>query len=193
MTQYYYLVASLPMLRSDDPPPLPSPAFLELCREQAAAADHALLTRISLAALEFLPGDPAVWKEYASWETALRDELAVLRGQQLGLDPAPFLRVAPFVAGLTALAREALGAGTPGEVEAALDRRRWSRLDELEAGTQFGLGRLVVYRLKLLLLERRQRFQPEPGRKAFTSEFSRILDGAAAWTNVVLPRLDMET
>lgn len=180
MTQYYYLVASLPMLHPGAPPPLDSPAFLELCREQASADDHALLARISLEALEFLPGDPAAWREYASWETALRDELAVQRGQRLGLDPEPFLRPAPFVAGLSAVARDALGAGTPGEIEAALDRRRWSRLDEIETGTRFGLGNLVVYRLKLLLLERRQRFQPEPGRQAFQSEFSRIMAGAAA-------------
>lgn len=193
MTQYYYLVASLPMLLPDDPPPLDSPAFLELCREQAAAEDHALLVRISLDALELLPGDPVAWRDYASWETALRDELAVQRGQRLGLDPEPFLRPAPFVAGLTAVAREALGAGTPREVEAALDRRRWSRLDEIETGTQFSLGRLVVYRLKLLLLERRQRFQPEAGRKAFQSEFSRILDGAAAWTDAAASRPGMET
>ncbi len=193
MTQYYYLVASLPMLRPDDPPPLDSPAFLELCREQAAAEDHALLARISLDSLELLPGDPAAWGDYALWETALRDELAVQRAQRLGLDPEPFLRPAPFFAGLTAVAREALGAGTPREVEAALDRRRWSRLDEIETGTQFSLGRLVVYRLKLLLLERRQRFQPEPGRQAFQNEFSRILDGASAWTDAVAGRPGMET
>jgi len=193
LTQYYYLVASLPMLLPDDPLPLGSPAFLELCREQAAAEDHALLARISLDAPGFLPGDPAAWREYASWETALRDELAVQRGQRLGLDPEPFLRPAPFVAGLTAVVREALGAGTPREVEAALDRRRWSRLDEIETGTRFDLGRLVVYRLKLLLLERRMRFQPEPGRKAFQSEFRRILDGASARTDAVAGRTGMES
>lgn len=200
MTQYYYLVASLPMLRRDDPPPLYSPAFLELCREQAAAQDHALLARISFDALDILPKDPTVWREYASWETALRDELAVQRGQRLGLDPEPFLRPAPFVVGLAAVAKEALGAGTPREVEDALDRGRWLRLEELEAGTQFDLGRLVVYRLKLLLLERRERFRPEPGRKAFTSEFTRILDGTAnqagrtaAWTNDAASRWGMET
>ena len=77
------------------------------------------------------------------------------------------------------MAKEALGAGSPLAVEAALDRRRWSRLEELEAGTQFDLGRLVAYRLKLLLLERRARFRPESGRASFTKEYSLILDSAA--------------
>lgn len=178
MTQYYYLVASLPMLFFDAAPPLRSADFLESCRQQAPA-DHAQLARISLDALACMGGDPAAWREYAAWETALRDELAVQRAQRLGLDPAPFLRPGPFVAGLAAIVKEALAAGTPLAIETALDRRRWSRLDELEAGTQFGVERLVVYRLKLLLLERRERFQPEAGRKSFAEGYARILDGAA--------------
>lgn len=175
MTQYYYLVASLPMLLADGPPPLDSPALLELCREHASAADYALLARITLTELGVRPGDPGVWRDYSAWETALRDELARQRAQRLGLDPAPFLRPAPFRAGLTLAVKEALAAGSPLASETALDRRRWACLEELESGTQFGLDRLVVYRLKLLLLERRHRWRPEPGRKAFTEEYARIL------------------
>ena len=183
MTQYYYLVASLPLLRPDDPPPFSSAAWLELCREHAAGNDHALLARISFDSLGALPGDHAVWQSYSSWETALRNELAVQRAQRLGLSPDPFLHQAPFHAGLHALAREALAAGTPRAVEATLDRRRWSRLEGLEAGTQFDLGRLIVYRLKLLLLERKSRLQAGPGLESFTAAYARVLDHAAAWAN----------
>jgi hypothetical protein len=179
LTQYYYLVASLPMLQVDGAPPFSSEVWLEMCREHVAAEDHALLCRISFEALAPRSGDPHTWQAYASWETALRDELAVQRAQRLGLDPAPFLRPAPFVAGLAAIIKEALAAGTPLAIETALDRRRWSRLEELEAGTQFDLGRLIVYRLKLLLLERKDRFRPEPGREAFLKEYAQIIDGAA--------------
>lgn len=178
MVQYYYLVASLPMLLFDAAPPLASRAFLESCREQASAEDHALLSRVSLDAPAWEGGDPAAWQAYAQWETALRDELAVQRGQKLGLDPEPFLRPAPFAAGLAASVKEALAAGTPLDVEAALDRRRWSRLEEIEAGTQFDMGRLVVYRLKLQLLERRAGLRLEPAHPAFAEEYARILGGA---------------
>jgi hypothetical protein len=149
-----------------------------MCREQAAPPDHALLCRIALDAPAARPGDAAAWRSYAAWETALRDELALQRAQRLGRDPQPFLRPAPFFAGLPGVAREALAAGTPREVEEALDRRRWARLEELEAGTQFDLDRLVVYRLKLLLLERRDRWRPEPGRAAFAKGYAGILDRA---------------
>jgi hypothetical protein len=175
LTQYYYLVASLPMLMADGLPPLSSPAWLELCREHVAAADYALLSRISFAELDVRPGDPGVWSDYSSWETALRNELALQRAQRLDLDPAPFLRPALFHAGLSLVVKDALAAGSPMASESALDRRRWSYLEELETGTQFGMGRLIVYRLKLLLLERRNRWRPEPGHHAFTEEYARIL------------------
>ena len=187
MTQHYYLVASLPLLLFDGPPPFSSAAFLEMCREQLAEDDHALLARISFAALRSRPGDPAAWSAYAAWETALRNELAAQRAQRLGVSPDPFLREAPFTVGLPALVKEALGAGTPWAVETALDRRRWSYLDELEAGTQFSLGRLVVYRLKLLLLERKALFRLEPGRRLFTEGYARVLGDAAAWTSADRP------
>ncbi len=175
------------MLLDDGAPPFSSAVWLEMCREQVAAEDHALLCSISFDALVPRSGDPAVWQAYSSWETALRNELAVQRAQRLGLDPAPFLRPAPFCSNLPAVVKEALGAGTPKAVETALDRRRWSRLEELEAGTQFDLGRLVVYRLKLLLLERKDRFRPEPGREAFTKEYARILDSAAPSSRATSP------
>jgi len=191
LPQYYYLVASLPMPRSDEPPPMSSADFLELCRRQASARDFAMLTRVSLADPAARPGDPRVWRDYAAWETALRRELAEGRAQRLERDAEPFRRPAPFFAGLAAVAREALAAADPREGEIFLDRRRWGRLDELEAGTGFDAGRLAVYRLKLQLLERRQLWQPEPGREAFRGVFARLMEGAAAG-NGAPPQLDME-
>lgn len=193
MTQYYYLVASLPMLFFTAVPPFSSQVWLERCREQVSEDDHILLSRIAFDALRPRPGDHAVWKLYSSWETALRNELALQRAQRLGLDPYPFLRDAPFHAGMSVLVKEALGAGTPMAVESALDRRRWSRLEELEAGTQFGLGRLIVYRLQLLLLERKNQFRPERGFASFTKEYARVLENADAWTGAANPPLDADT
>jgi hypothetical protein len=186
LTQYYYLVASLPLLFFTDIPPFNSQAWLELCREQIADDDHALLSRIAFDALNPRPGDHAVWHAYTSWETALRNELARQRSQRLGLNPEPFLREAPFYTDLSAIVKEGLGFGTPKAVETALDKRRWSYLEELETGTQFDLGRLIIYRLKLLLLERKNQFRPESGLASFTEEYSQVLDNAVTWTNSTL-------
>jgi hypothetical protein len=187
LTQYYYFVASLPMLFFDDAPPFSSRAWLAMCREQLAASDHALLSRISFDALTPRPGDHDTWLAYSSWETALRNELAVQRAHKLGLSPDPFLREAPFTAGLPAMIKEVLAAGTPKAVETALDRKRWSFLEELESGTQFGLDRLIAYRLKLLLLERKDRFRFEAGIGAFTEEYARVMENAAAIPRAAAP------
>jgi hypothetical protein len=180
LTQYYYLVASLPLLSFEAPPPFNGPDWLALCRQQVSADDLALLARISFGAPNPRPGDHPVWLAYASWETALRNELALQRALRLGIDPAPFFRDAPFYYGLSAQVKEMLGAGTPKAVETALDRRRWSCLEELESA-QFDLGRLVVYRLKLLLLERRSQFLNQPGVESFMSKYGRVLDQTAEW------------
>jgi hypothetical protein len=174
-------------------PPLGSHAWLDLCREQVAEGDHALLTRISFDTLDVRPDDHEVWHAYASWETALRNELARQRGQRLGRNPDPFIRDAPFYAGLPTIVKEALNAGTPKAVETALDRTRWAYLEELATGTRFDLGRLVVYRLQLLLLERNDRFKPKPGLESFTKGYSRVLDNAAAWAGAAKPALDRDT
>ncbi len=192
LTQYYYLVASLPLLFFDEPPPFSSRTWLELCREQVAEDDHALLSRISFDALRPHANDHALWRSYAAWETALRNELILQRAQRRGISPDPFLREAPFYSGLPALVKETLDAGTPMAVEVALDRRRWSSLEEFETATQFDLGRLIVYRLKLLLLERKSHFQHEPGREAFAQEYTQVLDIAAAWMSAASPLLDTE-
>jgi hypothetical protein len=181
LTQYYYLVASLPLLSFADAPPFSSQTWLDMCREQVAEDDFALLSRIGFDALRPLPGDHALWQAYCAWETALRNELAIQRAQRLGVSPDAFLRDAPFYTGVSAQVREALDAETPMAVESALDRRRWAYLEELATGTQFDLGRLIVYRLELLLLERKNRFRPEPGRAAFRKEYNQVLDKAAAW------------
>ena len=181
LTQYYYLVASLPMLFFAAAPPFTSQVWLALCREQIAEDDFALLSWITFNTLNPRPGDHAVWQAYASWETALRNELAVQRSPRLNLPPDPFLRDAPFYTDLSAMVKEALDAGTPKAVESALDHRRWSYLEELQTGTQFGLGHLIVYRLQLLLLERNSQFRPETGRKSFRREYTGVLDNAAAW------------
>jgi hypothetical protein len=193
LTQYYYLVASLPLLFFAAVPPFNNQAWLDLCREQITEDDYALLSRIDFNALFPRPGDHAVWQAYSSWETALRNELARQRAQRLGLNPDPFLRDAPFYSGIATIVKEALNAGTPKAVETALDHKRWLYLEELEIGTQFGLGRLIIYRLKLLLLEREGQFRPEPGLESFTKEYIRVLDNAVAWTSAASPLLDTDT
>ncbi len=184
MTQYYYLVASLPLLFFDDTPPFNSQSWLDQCREQMSNYDFNQLARISFTQLDPKSGDHPVWRAYCEWETALRNELAQQRAQRLNRNADPFIRKAPFYSSLSTQVKEVLNAGTPKAVENGLDRMRWAYLDELEAATQFDLGRLIIYRLKLLILERKHHFRPEPGLESFRKTYIQVIDSAAEWTTV---------
>jgi hypothetical protein len=192
LTQYYYLVASLPLLYYDTPPPFDSLVFLEACRNQLSEVDYALLARISFHSLTSTPQDDPVWKQYAAWETALRNELVILRASRLGIPPAPYLHSAPYFSNLSTLAKEALGAETPKSVDGFLTRKRWKYLDDLQTGTNFSLGFLIAYRLKLLLLERKFGFKTDQGQENFTQQYQQILNSASNWTQNLNRTFDTE-
>jgi len=192
LTQYYYLVSSLPMLLFDALPPFTSQKWLEMCHEHVSPDDYQLLSRIGFNNLTIQNNDHPVWQAFASWETALRNELVLQRAQRQNVHPDPFLREAPFYTSVTDTVKDAFAAGSPLAVEVALDRSRWHFIDELENGTQFDLGRLIAYRLKLLLLERKNRFRPEPGLASFNQHYTRILDSAVTWIPLNHRQLDTE-
>jgi hypothetical protein len=161
--RFYYLVASLPELSFDRPPPISQKAFLELCSEHLPAASCQLLAETglcqpsaSLTRLQVLN----VWFER---EHALRNELARLRAQRLGWAVTPHLRSAGRDADLAAAAARILQNDSPRSAEDELDLARWTFLDGLAFGHYFDLESLALYSLKLRLLERRAVFNKERG------------------------------
>lgn len=181
MSDYYYLVASLAALRFDAPPPMSREEFLTRCGEQMSAGDfHA----VEAAALDGLSGGGRacpVLSKWNRWEVSLRNALVRLRAQKLGRDPHAYLEDIDEELGSEQAAREAFAASDPLEAERLLDRMRWSCLDELEVGHFFDTERLVVYALKLMLLQRIAAMSRERGQEEFTrvSEVVRAKIGEA--------------
>ena len=79
MSSYYYLMASLPMLRSDGELPFSYEDFLEMCRSAVSGAKYTLLKELSLSSEK----GPLVG-EWAKFYTALERELIRLRNRRLG-------------------------------------------------------------------------------------------------------------
>jgi len=160
---YYYLISSLPLLRLDEPPPFTSAAFLDTCREQLSPGRFDALLRVTL-----MPGD---WKTcceserlWDAWETQFRNSLVRRRAAVLGLDPESWIRPASEVwVQLDRQVEEAMNAGDPWQCELALDRLRWQHLSDLEAGHSFDFDKVVIYRLQLLLVEKRAAYDSERG------------------------------
>ena len=173
MRQYYFTVSSLPYLRLDEAPGLTLDEFHAACEPWVSPRDLRLIRAADLDPTVEGPSSP-VLDSWRGWERALRSELVRPRAQRLGWDPYEHLQTAPFVYGAAQLAQEALSASNPLEAEQTLMRARWAFLEELEVRHAFDVERLVVYSLKLRLLERRALLDPDGGRERFDSVFDAL-------------------
>lgn len=180
MGSYYYILASLPTLSREEPPPFDHETFLELCRPWLG---RDALERLQRASIEVtgppddLPLTP-VTRRWVSFENALRNTLARIRSKTKGVSEADHLKPEPppFVNAQT-IVEEALKGTDPLEAELRLIEARWRFLTEVEVGHHFDLEALVVYSLKRQLLERRRRFDRESGRRSLDGLLNGLLEG----------------
>jgi len=159
---YYFLMSSLPVLEWDAPPPLSSDRLLDLAAGWVGARDLEALRNITL-----LPGRAPCCKadaRWQAWETFLRNLLVMHRTRRYGAVPDPYLR--PVVDGPHSIVRridEIVKIEDAWERETAIDRLRWEFLEEVAGPSPFSFDALAAYRLRLLLLEKRARYDDERG------------------------------
>jgi hypothetical protein len=168
---HYYLISSLPLLRWGSRPPTSSADFLAHCEGQLAEQDLAELTDVSL--VPRTAGRTRAERRWIAWDGYLRNQIARGRAHHRHQDAAPFLRdeTDAFPTDRKEL-DEALAQDSPLERERSIDHLRWRRLGDFESGHPFDLDWLVLYRLKLLLLEKWARFDSETG----TANFAELVD-----------------
>lgn len=150
---YVYLVASLPLLELTTPARFTSAAML------AASAgilrpDHLEDLRAVLEDRPWGVRAPEL-KRYLDAETQLHDAVARLRAVRAGASYDP--REHPFDgfdARCTTTAQRAMELEDPRERELALDRLRWTLLDELALSAPFGIQAVLAYGLRLRLVEK---------------------------------------
>ena len=174
MGQYYYAVSSLPYLHFDSEVYPSHDEFIQLCEHNLSRSDMRELARIDVDAGPALRGGRL--KKWFDWNRSLAAELAILRAEKLGLDTDAFQRVEK-VSGTEELAREIFGQGSPLTAEEVLERARWAFLEELEVGHYFDLQKLMVYGLKVSILERKAQFDTEAGLENFKRIYSAVSEG----------------
>lgn len=186
MSQYYYLISSLPTLRIDltQFPELES--FVDACKAWLDPEDLSVLENTRLEPSEpGLPGNTIIqrWQEF---EYALRNELVRLRAARLHSSGDEYLRrdaqgqeyrLYGYVADSL---RSAFAEESPDKADLALDRQRWSKTDEFALGHYFDLEALQVYYLRLQILHRRARFTRELGEEQFNSQHRKLSSKIAA-------------
>jgi len=170
--QYYYVIATLPLLQYEDKPPLTLDDLYYSCRGNIQSEDLELLKTASLEPTTTC-NDETLEKWY-TWETSLRNELVKLRSQKLGVESEKYKRSGDVVPGISDTAREAVNQDSPLAGEELLNKARWTFLDELEVGHYFDTAKLLVYALKLQLLHRRSTFTTDQGRERFEHIYQHI-------------------
>jgi len=154
---YYYLIASLPMLEFGMKPAFSHEEFLERCRSQLTARDMDIIEN------EIEAGS-CVLREWNRFDRSLRNELARARAVRMQKDPQQCIKkeisLDPFI---SPFSHWAVSQESPLDAELYLDRVMWEKLEELEAGHYFDIENLVIYSLKLKILERWHRINSGTG------------------------------
>ena len=151
MDKYFYLVAQLPTLFFGEKPALRLTGFIAEAQKWVKGNDWQLL--LSIAENGDAPESSAAFRQFRMYEADLRQDIAHWRkARRANHDYKPAHLPATF-----------LKEGNPLEIEQKLIRLQWDFLDSLESGHHFDIDFLVIYALKLKLLERLSLFDKEKG------------------------------
>jgi len=155
--RYYYLISSLPYLRFEERPPITKEQFLSECRKWLDPTDLRDLNTADIKELDIRSGDPEIIKDWKSFDIALRENIADIRRSRKDASqekvPVSF--------------KEVFKAKTPLLVEKRLDRMRWDFIEDREVDRHFDINTLLLYSLKLQILERHATFDQERGKAVF--------------------------
>lgn len=170
---YYYLVASLPHVSFDAPPPITPAELLRMGEGQLSSTDSSDLRSIVEGHQEEV--DNPAFRGYVARDTQMRVALARLRAARAGADASehqhPF---AGFDRDVERVAAEAMTLPDPLQRELALDRYRFWMLEGLSLPSSFDSIVVLSYAARLLIVERRFTFDAARG----TALLRRILDEA---------------
>jgi hypothetical protein len=163
MASYYYLISSLPDLKSDGEMPLSYEDFLDMCQTTVSASTYTILKNLTLSSNE----GPLI-KEWARTYSSLTKELNYQRSMKLGKTYPNTFEKDSITAQVVA---SALAAKNPLEAENIMLDFEFQQLDSLVGLHMFDDYVLFGYAIKLKLLERQSCFDHDKGE----TEFRRLL------------------
>ncbi len=162
MPAYYtYLISSLPELSLSAKPPFGLKEFFAKCRGLIPEKEYAILeTACGQHGYILASRGIGSLKRWINFEVTLRNELARVRAARKKTDPLKFLHFPDEPqAWISHLAIAAFRTPAVLEAEKMLDQARWDFLEELRFGHYFDFAHLLIYGLKLKLLERWDKIQ----------------------------------
>jgi hypothetical protein len=166
--KYYYLIASLPTITFDNKPPLSCEEFLAVCKPQLASQDFQLISQAILDEEVDPRSSNGVFRQWSVFNHHLRNEMTYFRARRAGKDPVVYMRGERSSDSVFAdVVAQAAKAADPLSSERIFDRSRWQLLEEMGRYEYFSLEFLLIYALKLRILERYQTIESPKGKAIF--------------------------
>lgn len=156
MSNMVYLLCSLPSLNFAQVPPISLDEFYHDAEKQLSSKHFSMLERVDLRQMD--SDEHGKLKDFAQLYQDLLGDITELRTAKTEKRP---VRLAHLP--------KSLADGNPLEREKQIMRWQWDRLDDLEAGNTFSLVNVLVYKLRLQILDRLQSMEPERGSQVFES------------------------
>lgn len=175
MGQYYFTAASLPLLTIDAKPAITVEDFLGTCELHVSKRDYRILINSSIKVPDNEDALHGAAKDCWNWEKSLRNELAKLRAQKMEISSDEYIRPGEVAFDTHRIATEAVKIESPLEAENYLNIARLAYLDSLSVGHYFDLTFLVIYYLKLQILNRISNFDSEKGYLKYQEIYKNIL------------------
>ncbi len=164
---YYYLIASLPTIAFDQAMPVDYDDFLADCQRMLSEKDFDVLKKATLDHDQ--SGDQSrMLITLAHINRQIRNQWVRVRAKALDKDASGYIRDdGGFDREAEEVVQQAHHAAHPLEADQYLSRYLWQKFDEMAQGHFFDLDCLIVYALKLQILERQQQMTQEHGMKIF--------------------------
>ena len=166
MASYYYLISSLPDLRTDGDMPFTYEEFLGMCQSNVSESKYEFLSNLTLSSDE-----GPLLKDWAVFYNNLMSELNYQRSMNL---VRSYLKSYDKDSVLTQVIGTVLAAKNPLEAEKILLDYEFENLDSLVGLHTFDDVYLFGYAVKLKLLERQNCFVQEKGKKEFKRLFDQV-------------------
>jgi hypothetical protein len=167
VNMFFYFVASLPGLEFYKKSVITYGEFLAESKRHLSARDFVVLSKATLG-LDDLGLDHPTLSQWSDFNRRLRNEIVFFRAKKFSKDPVEFIRGDQYVPqDIVDSVAQALKALDPLQAEKVLDQLRWRKLDDLSSGHYFDLEWLMVYGLRLQILDRYQIVSSFRGKEIF--------------------------
>jgi hypothetical protein len=155
--KYYYLLSSLPYLVFEIKKQITREDFLNESEKWLSKKDIATLKNINFNNLTHEEKDPDILKEWKNFNTFLKEEIKTMRMAQKTHSKELLSE------NLKAIYEEK----NPLLMEKRFEKTRWDFIEQKEFSYNFDINSLILYFLKLQILERLLAFNKVEGAKIF--------------------------